>query len=157
MWVSVVKLDGGTWSHSLFLGRKTDPSSLADTILPKRTATGHAPPFHMMAFGTQLIGPLYSGLSTVMWMPSEGPPPIPTPERILYNIRAAQCTSIMTVPAFLKTYAKDRDSIETLRNMEKVVSLLPISFLVTCSDSKAVIFFSSSLGVRGWALARGGW
>lgn len=74
----------------------------------------------------QLLMPMYTGATILLWdLASEGNPvPIPNPENTMQTLVAYGCTSAVVVPSFLAVWAQNEETVEYLRQMDYVVSSL---------------------------------
>ncbi|KAG9126233.1 hypothetical protein FRC07_004313 [Ceratobasidium sp. 392] len=74
------------------------------------------PAFHMMGFTWHGVMPLYVGYSPVFFAFSPTPI-VPTAESTMKVMVAAGCNALMSVPAFLEAWSKDKVAISHLRKL----------------------------------------
>ncbi|QRV95000.1 AMP binding enzyme [Ceratobasidium sp. AG-Ba] len=85
----------------------------------QRAAFMALPSFHVMGYTFQYVGPLFAGYVPVLFAPSS-PPTFPTAELTLQTLVRSGCMSLLTVPAFLETWARGEEAIKQLAKLKRV-------------------------------------
>ncbi|KAJ7055851.1 putative aminoadipate reductase [Mycena amicta] len=93
--------------------------------LTPRLAVGALPCFHAMGVFTQLMSPIFVGMTACIYPPvsTEEEYRVPgnaTAESALENAKKARANGIMTVPAFLQEWAQKEDDVEYLKSLNLV-------------------------------------
>jgi hypothetical protein len=81
------------------------------------------PSFHCMGFMFQLMHPLQTGKAVSLFAPQHPKGPLPvTPESVIDGVRKSKSKAAFVMPSILEAWSHDEKAIETLRNMDWVVS-----------------------------------
>ena len=84
------------------------------------------PPFHAIGFFLFTVIPIYHGITVSILPPVDTAagmfPPTPSPDIVLSHVRRTKSTALMTVPAFLHTWARSKDDVSILASLSFVVS-----------------------------------
>ncbi|KAJ3970201.1 acetyl-CoA synthetase-like protein [Lentinula raphanica] len=115
------------------------------------------PPFHVMAFFTQLIAPLYASITIGLFPPKvttpDSLPMLATPEDAIKHVQLTRSNSAVFVPTFLQIYSKDKRYVDILSGMENVVysggPLAPATgdYLVACGVRLKQVYGLTEVGL----------
>ncbi|CAE6475175.1 unnamed protein product [Rhizoctonia solani] len=90
----------------------SEPNSIVGTMT--------LPTFHCMGLNLQVLAPLYTGYTQVLFAPSRIPA-VPTPASTLEAITSISCTFLICVPVFLEAWAHDEEAIAVLKSIKRVI------------------------------------
>lgn len=83
------------------------------------------PPFHAIGFFLFTLIPIYHGITVSILPPVDTVagifPLTPSPDIVLNHVRHTKSTALMTVPAFLHTWARSKDDVSILASLSFVV------------------------------------
>ncbi|EIW83469.1 acetyl-CoA synthetase-like protein [Coniophora puteana RWD-64-598 SS2] len=110
------------------------------------------PPFHSLAFFTQLYAPLISDAVASVYRPSsveyaDAQPVAPTPDNVLENARLTNADVVYVVPMFLEEMLHSPDAISALKTYDRVLyggGILPEK--VGCQLFEAGVPLATSYG-----------
>ncbi|KAJ3786717.1 acetyl-CoA synthetase-like protein [Lentinula aff. detonsa] len=113
----------GTILYS-YLSVLTAYSTYKDSNPPLQIAGMALPPFHVMAFYTQFICPLYASITIALFPPKvtkpDALPMLATPEDTIKHIELTRSNAVVLVPTFLQIYSKEERHVDILRGLEHV-------------------------------------
>jgi len=91
----------------------------------------HLPPFHAMAIYSQIIFPLFSGVTAAIYPPvvesAESLPTLPTPNNILDHVQRTKSNALLTIPTLLQIWGQDQKAVEVLSALQFVVRFDPVA------------------------------
>lgn len=105
--------------------------------------TGHLPPFHLAGIYSDLIQPMGSGTSIVLFQLVYPGTLSVTPEATIDLFSKIKIDCLMTVPSFLVAWAKDEQAIGILQKLKFIVSDVATSKCIARSLTK---FLNKSIG-----------
>jgi hypothetical protein len=86
------------------------------------------PSYAFSGISCQLLGPLYGGVPVVVYTPTVTSPELlpisPTPDNMIDCARKTNCKVILTLPAVLVAWFKSPDTMEFLKSLNLIVSLM---------------------------------
>ncbi|KAJ4474501.1 acetyl-CoA synthetase-like protein [Lentinula aciculospora] len=148
-------------THGMMLYSFSSPLNAYSTYknlkVPLRVGLMALPPFHIMAFFSQLLFPIYATMTVALFPPKvtkpDALPMLATPEDMIKHIQLTHSNAVALVPMFLQIYSKDERSIEVLKGLESVVfaggPLAPATgdYLVKCGVRLRQVYGLTEVGL----------
>ncbi|KAH7879221.1 uncharacterized protein C8R40DRAFT_1166466 [Lentinula edodes] len=151
-----IPLSHGMMVHS-FSSVLTAYSTYKNYQVPLRVGGMALPPFHIMAFFTHFVLPLYASMCIALFPPKvikpDALPMLATPEDTIKHCQLTHSNSVVLVPMFLQIYSKEEKYIDILKGLENVVfaggPLAPVTgdYLVACGVRLKQVYGLTEVGL----------